>query len=118
MFETATEAPPYPDPGEVVWDDTLKQTLLTTGWQGTGFKFHETYVPLYTDRTCLIINLRKKTLYLYIENVHYVQLLKFNLIIIFTFVVFLYPYVYFYSFRSNFTCVRYIYILCTLSVDL
>ena len=55
---STTEAPPYPDPGEdVVWDVTLKETLLTTGWQGAGFKFHETYVSL---NTCLIINLRKK----------------------------------------------------------
>ena len=118
---STTEAPPYPDPGEdVVWDDTLKETLLTPGWQGAGFKFHETYVSLYTDRACLIINLRKKDLY--IDNVHGVQLLKFNLIIIFTFVIFLYPYVYFYSLRYNFTCVRnvtrYLYIVCTLSVDL
>ena len=68
MFETenfeisTTEAPPlYPDPGEdVVWDYTLKETLLTSSWQGAGFKFTETYVPLYTDRTCLIIKLRKK----------------------------------------------------------
>ena len=63
IFEmSTTEAPPiYSDPGEdVVWDDTLKETLLTTGWQGAGFKFHETYVSPYTDRTCLIINLRKK----------------------------------------------------------
>ena len=62
IFEmSTTEVPPYPDPGEdVVWDDTLKETLLTTGWQGAGFKFHETYVSLYTDRNCLIINLRKK----------------------------------------------------------
>ena len=58
---STTEAPPYPDPGEdVVWDVTLKETLLTTGWQGAGFKFTETYVSLYTDRNCLIINLRKK----------------------------------------------------------
>ena len=64
MFETenfeisTTEAPPlYPDPGEdVVWDYTLKETLLTTGWQGAGFKFPETYVSLYTDRTCIINN--------------------------------------------------------------
>ena len=59
FFEmSTTEAPPYTDPGEdVVWDVTLKETLLTPGWQGAGFKFHETYVSLYT---CLIINLRKK----------------------------------------------------------
>ena len=106
IFEmSTTEAPPYPDPGEdVVWGDTLKETLLTTGWQCAGFKFPETHVSLYTDRACLIINLRKKDQY--IDNVHGVQLLKFNLIIIFTFVVFLYPYDYFYSLRSNFTCVR------------
>jgi len=92
---STTEASPYPDTGEdVVWGDTLKETLLTTDWQGTGFKFPETYVSLYTDRTCLIINLRKKHyLYLYIDNVHCVQLLKFNLIVSFTFAVFLYPYV-------------------------
>ena len=62
IFEmSTTEASPYPDTGEdVVWGDTLKETLLTTDWQGTGFKFPETYVSLYTDRTCLIINLRKK----------------------------------------------------------
>ena len=61
IFEmSTTEAPPYSDLGEdVVWDYTLKETLLTTGWQGAGFKFPETYVSLYTDRTCLIINLRK-----------------------------------------------------------
>ena len=67
IFEmSTTEAPPYPDTGEdVVWGDILKETLLTTDWQGTGFKFPETYVSLYTDRTCLIINLRKKY-YIYI----------------------------------------------------
>ena len=61
FFEmSTTKAPPYPDPGEdVVSDDTLKETLLTTGWQCAGFKFPETYVSLYTDQTCLIINLRK-----------------------------------------------------------
>ena len=44
IFEmSTTEVPPYPDPGEdVVWDYALKETLLTTGWQGAGFKFHET----------------------------------------------------------------------------
>ena len=63
IFEmSTTEAPPYPDPREdVVWDDTF----LTTGWQCAGFTFPETYVSLYTDRTCLIINLRKNIRYIY-----------------------------------------------------
>ena len=64
MFETenfeisTTGAPPlYPDPGEdVVWDYTLKETLLTTGWQGAGFKFPETYVSLPLYRPYLFNN--------------------------------------------------------------
>ena len=59
IFEmSTTEAPQiYPDPGEdIVWYYTLKETLLTTGCQGAGFKIPETYVSLYTDRTCIINN--------------------------------------------------------------